>query len=63
MTLADANDKRMPGSQAAREAGCTCDAATNGHGVGASWMGKEAHIVRLDCPLHGKRNGGSSDAK
>ena len=39
-----------PGSDAAREAGCTCPVLDNAHG---SLVGGMGFYITVDCPLHG----------
>lgn len=51
MTLGEANEKRMPGSLAAKKAGCVCPMLENRHGMG--WAGID-YQVRPTCPLHGE---------
>lgn len=42
-----------PGSESAREAGCTCPVLDNCHGAG--YFGKHGVFVMSEnCPLHGK---------
>jgi hypothetical protein len=41
-----------PGSDAARDAGCTCPVLDNGHGRG---RGGGEYVVNHECPLHGAK--------
>ena len=49
-----------PGSDEAIAAGCTCPVIDNGHGRGCMGgvkdeQGRTVFVIRLDCPLHGKK--------
>ena len=47
-------DTPKPGSDAARERGCSCAVLDNGHGLGAFGDGERyGWWVSSDCPLHG----------
>ena len=49
-----------PGSDEAIASGCTCPVMDNGHGRGylggvTDEQGQTVFVIRLDCPLHGKK--------
>lgn len=44
-----------PGSDAAREAGCTCPVLDNHHGHGFVMGGETVYWINEGCPLHHKR--------
>jgi len=46
-------DKPNPGSDEARERGCTCPVMDNAHGNGYMGM-KDVFVYNMDCPMHGK---------
>lgn len=53
-----------PGSAKAKSLGCKCPRLDNAHGQGymggvRDKNGGLVFVVRLDCPMHGKENGGN----
>ena len=43
-----------PGSDEAREQGCTCPVLDNCHGNGVYMYGETCYWKNTDCPIHGE---------